>query len=182
MLRILGVSGSLRASSANSDLLRAAAALAPRNVQVTIYEGLGALPHFNPDLQAANVPLPAPVADWRAQVAAADGILISSPEYAHGVPGALKNALDWLVGGVECYRKPVGLLNASLTATHAHASLIEILNTMAADVVAGASVTLPVAGRGLGVSGIVEDRTLATALQTALATLADAAVSQVRNA
>jgi len=109
-----------------------------------------------------------------AQVGAADAILISSPEYAHGVPGALKNALDWLVGGVECYRKPVGLLNASLVATHAHASLTETLTTMAANVVAAACVTIPIAGKNLEVPGIVADPELAAALRSALAALADA--------
>lgn len=168
----MGVSGSLRAVSANSNLLRAAAALAPEDVRVTLYEGLATLPHFNPDVEAVS--LPAPVAGWRAQVGAADAILISSPEYAHGVPGVLKNALDWLVGGVECYRKPVGLLNASLVATHAHASLTETLTTMAANVVAAACVTVPVAGRNLGVAGIVAGPELATALRSALAALADA--------
>ena len=172
MLGILGVSGSLRAVSANSNLLRAAAALAPAEARVTLYEGLAALPPFNPDVEAVS--LPAPVADWRAQVGAADAILISSPEYAHGVPGALKNALDWLVGGVECYRKPVGLLNASLVATHAHASLTETLTTMAANVVAAACVTIPIAGKNLEVPGIVADPELAAALRSALAALADA--------
>jgi chromate reductase, NAD(P)H dehydrogenase (quinone) len=172
-MHVLGVSGSLRVSSANSDLLGAAATLAPGDVRVTLYRGLGALPHFNPDVEALS--LPAPVADWRAQVGAADAILISSPEYAHGVPGVLKNGLDWLVGGVEGHGKPVALLNASLMATHAHASLTETLTTMAANVVAAASVTLPVAGRNLGVAGIVADSGLAGALRAALAALADAA-------
>lgn len=178
MTRILAVSGSLRANSANSELLRAAAALATPDLRVTLYEGLGALPHFNPDIEA--VALPPHVAEWRAQVDAADAILISSPEYAHGVPGALKNALDWLVGGVECYGKPVALLNASLFATHAHASLTETLSTMAAKVVVAASVTLPVAGKGLDVAGIVADPHLAEALRGALAAL-EAAIAEARS-
>jgi NAD(P)H-dependent FMN reductase len=176
--RILGVSGSLRARSANTALLRAAAIVAPEHVRITLYEGLGALPHFNPDVEA--VALPAPVAAWRALVGAADAVLISTPEYAHGVPGVLKNALDWLVGGVECYRKPVALLHPSPFATHANASLTEILTTMAANVVAPACVTLPVAGRNLDAADIVADPDLAGALQLALTTLADAARARLR--
>lgn len=172
----MAVSGSLRASSANSDLLRAAAALAPEPLRVELYDGLAGLPHFNPDVEALS--LPAAVVEWRAQVGRADAVLISSPEYAHGVPGVLKNSLDWLVGGVECYRKPVGLLNASPSATHAHASLVEILTTMAASVIAPASVTIPVAGRSLGVAGIVADAELATVLRSALAALADAVAKE----
>jgi NAD(P)H-dependent FMN reductase len=169
--RILGVSGSLRAASANTALLRAAAIVAPEDVRITLYEGLGALPHFNPDLEA--VALPAAVAAWRALVGAADAVLISSPEYAHGVPGVLKNGLDWLVGGVECYQKPVALFNPSPSATHAHAALVEILTTMAANVVAAACVTLPVAGRGLEAADIVADPDLARELRSGLAALVE---------
>jgi NAD(P)H-dependent FMN reductase len=177
-MRILAVSGSLRARSANTALLRAAATLAPEHVRVTLYEGLEALPHFNPDVE--TVSLPPTVVEWRALIGDADGILFSSPEYAHGVPGALKNALDWLVGGVECYRKPVALLNPSPFATHANASLTEVLTTMAANVVAPACVTLPVAGRNLDVADIVADPDLAGALQGALTALADAAKARPR--
>jgi len=96
---LLAISGSLRAASSNSRLLDAAVALAPPGVQVIRYDGLGTLPPFNPDVEADG--LPAPVGQLRALVARADAIVISSPEYAHGVPGSLKNALDWLVSGVE---------------------------------------------------------------------------------
>ena len=104
LLRILAISGSLRAVSSNTHLLRAAAQLAPAGVDVVLYDGLAGLPHFNPDVEE-NV-LPGPVADLRAAVGAADGLLISSPEYAHGVPGALKNALDWIVSSGELVGKP----------------------------------------------------------------------------
>src|SRR5437764_1175741 len=101
MVRILAISGSLRAVSSNTALLRAAAALAPEGVEVELYGGLGDLPHFNPDLDDPDHKdrEPAAVTDLRARVRSADGLLIAAPEYAHGVPGAMKNALDWLVGG-----------------------------------------------------------------------------------
>jgi NAD(P)H-dependent FMN reductase len=92
-MRILAISGSLRAASSNTAVLQAAIELAPPDVEIVRCDGLSELPHFNPDLDDANAP--APVANWRAQLKAADGVLISSPEYAHGVPGSLKNALDW---------------------------------------------------------------------------------------
>lgn len=112
-VRILAISGSLRARSSNTALLGAARTLAPKGVEVVLYEGLGGLPHFNADHDGDAAP-PA-VADFRSRVRAADGVLISSPEYAHGVPGTLKNALDWLVGGHqnEIVGKPVALFNAS---------------------------------------------------------------------
>ena len=83
-IRILAISGSLRAVSVNTAVLRAVQALAPEGVEVILYAGLGDLPHFNPDLEEHE---PAAVTDFRVKVRAADGLLISSPEYAHGVPG-----------------------------------------------------------------------------------------------
>src|SRR5690349_783719 len=98
-MRIFAISGSLRASSLNTAVLQAAVALAPPGVEIVLYDGLSRLPHFNPDVDG-EIAL-APVADWRTRLRAADGVLISSPEYAHGVPGSLKNALDWVVGSGE---------------------------------------------------------------------------------
>jgi NAD(P)H-dependent FMN reductase len=84
------------------------------------YEGLAGLPHFNPDDDEDGGPVPPAVADLRARVIAADGWVISSPEYAHGVPGSLKNALDWLVSCPELPGKPVLLLNASAGVAASH--------------------------------------------------------------
>ncbi|MEY2616468.1 MAG: hypothetical protein QOH78_2241 [Verrucomicrobiota bacterium] len=93
-MRILAISGSLRSTSSNTTVLRAAQILAPPGVEVILYESLGVLPHFNPDLDGDEPPQL--VLELRSEVGLADGLLISSPEYAHGVPGSLKNALDWL--------------------------------------------------------------------------------------
>ena len=93
---ILAVSGSLQAGSSNIALLRIARSVAPDGVELVLYESLADLPYFNPDLD--RDPPPHPVAQLRAQLLAADGVLLASPEYAHGIPGALKNALDWVVG------------------------------------------------------------------------------------
>ncbi|HEX6535013.1 MAG TPA: NADPH-dependent FMN reductase [Gemmatimonadaceae bacterium] len=168
-MRILAISGSLRAASSNTAVVRAAAALAPAGVDVEIYDGLGALPHFNPDLDVE--PLPSEVAELREAVARADALLISSPEYAHGVPGSLKNALDWLVSGVEIVHKPVALINASSRAAHAYASLTETLRTMSTVVVPDASVTLPLGPSQRGDAAILEDPMLAATLRLAIASL-----------
>src|SRR6185295_5855720 len=111
----------------NTALLRAAAVLAPEGVEITVYGGLGDLPHFNPDLEDSEPPV---VTDFRVLVRESDGLLISSPEYAHGVPGVMKNALDWLVGGEEFIDKPVALLNASARSTRALESLTETVTVM----------------------------------------------------
>jgi chromate reductase, NAD(P)H dehydrogenase (quinone) len=164
--RLLAISGSLRAVSSNTALLRAAALLAPEGMEVRLYGGLADLPHFNPDLEESEPPS---VTDLRAQVRWSDGLLISSPEYAHGVPGVLKNALDWLVGGEEFVYKPVALLNASPRATHAQASLMETVKTMSGRLVTEASIDVPLLGRNLDERGIVEDPEISSSVRAALA-------------
>jgi chromate reductase, NAD(P)H dehydrogenase (quinone) len=131
MVRILAISGSLRAASSNTILLNAAAALAPENVEVIVYRGLADIPPFNPDID--NDPGPPAVRDFRVQLRKSSGVVISSPEYAHGVPGVLKNALDWLVRSGELYEKPVALFNTSPRATFAQESLTATLKVMTAN-------------------------------------------------
>ena len=154
-MRILAISGSLRAGSSNTEALRALALLGGASIEVVLWEGLTRLPHFNPDLDVD--PAEAAVAEFRSEVARADAVVVCSPEYAHGIPGALKNALDWLVSGVEMSEKPVALVSASPWSRHARASLEEVLYTMGARVVPAASVSLPLRGRHLDAAGIAAD-------------------------
>jgi NAD(P)H-dependent FMN reductase len=163
---ILALSGSLRAGSSNTTLLHAMAKLAPSNVAFKFYDGLGGLPHYNPDQEDAAIPS---VIEWRTLISSVDGILICSPEYARGVPGSLKNALDWLVGGIDIVNKPVAVINASPHSTHAHASLMVILETMSARVIPEASITVPLRGRKLSAREIADDAPMAGILQAALA-------------
>jgi NAD(P)H-dependent FMN reductase len=169
-MQILALSGSLRRVSSNTALLRAAAALAPPEIEIVLYGGLGDLPHFNPDLESPDLiaALPPAVAELRARVAAADGLLISSPEYAHGVPGAMKNALDWLVGGPELVGKPVALLNASPRSTIAQASLADTVTTMSGRLVRAASIAVPLLGTKLDAAGIAAHPEISAAVRTAL--------------
>jgi chromate reductase, NAD(P)H dehydrogenase (quinone) len=165
-MRILAISGSLRANSSNTSALQALAMLAPTGIEVVLYEGLGQLPLYNPDLDVAHLPLP--VAALRQEIAVADGLVICSPEYAHGIAGALKNALDWLVSGVEFPGKPVAIINTSPRAEHAQAQLREILKTMSALVVEEASIAVPLLGRNLDAAGIAADPLLSADLQRSL--------------
>jgi chromate reductase len=179
-LRILAISGSLRALSSNTELLRAAALLDPSANAVSIYGGLADLPHFNPDDDREGSILPPAVVQLRAQVAAADAVLVSSPEYAHGVPGSLKNALDWLVSGSEMPGKPVGVLTASAHAVHAPASLVETLGTMSALVVRDAVRVVRLSGRRMDAAAILGDPELADELRAALRALGAAVAAQGR--
>lgn len=142
-MKIVGISGSLRKHSSNAALLRAAARVAPDGAQFVMYEGLGELPHFNPDLDAEGTAPPPAVAELRALLIGADAVLISSPEYAHGVPGAFKNMLDWLVSTGELVGKPVALNASPAGGDHAQASIAETLRTMNWNVVDDASLIRP---------------------------------------
>jgi len=166
--RLLTVSGSLRAVSANGAVLDAVARLAPAGVRVIRFAGLADLPAFNPDLDGEGAALPEPVDAWRRAVATADALMICSPEYAHGVPGALKNALDWLVSGPDVPGLPVAVVNATTRAGIAHASLIETLRTMSASVVEAASVRLPLAPTQKTAEAILADPAATAMLAEAL--------------
>ena len=170
-VRVLAISGSLRANSLNTEVLHACWLLAPSSVQVTIFDGLASLPHFNPDLDVEGAALPASVEEFRRQVGDADAILISSPEYAHGVPGSLKNALDWLVSASEMLHKPVGLLNVSPRSTYATASLREILTTMSTLLVPAALLELPLARSMVTAERIAANPEIADRLRSALTSL-----------
>lgn len=114
-LRILAISGSLRAASLNTALLRAAVKHAPAGMSVTIYDELGEVPHYNGDLDD-SARLPRAVRNLRDAVANADGLLIAMPEYNYSVPGVLKNALDWAsrpVGDSSLQQKDIAIVGAS---------------------------------------------------------------------
>ncbi|MEO5817212.1 MAG: NAD(P)H-dependent oxidoreductase [Gemmatimonadaceae bacterium] len=172
-LKILAISGSLRGASSNSAVLRVAARIAPSGVRVNIYDGIDTLPYFNPDLdrEIDDPLLPSSVRELRAAIAASDAVLISSPEYAHGVPGVLKNALDWLVGGPEMVGKRVALLNTAPHATHAQASLAETLRTMSVVLVAMIAVATQ---RNASDEELAAHQQLRGALLDLLTTLCDA--------
>jgi NAD(P)H-dependent FMN reductase len=178
--RVLAVSGSLRAVSANGAVLDALAALAPPGVAVVRFDRLADLPAFNPDLDGPDRVPPAPVAVWRAAVADAQALVVCSPEYAHGVPGALKNALDWLVSGPEVPGLPVAVVNATTRAHIAHASLIETLRTMSAQVVDDACVALPLGPTQRSRDAILEDPAASCRLRDVLTALRRSATGGAR--
>jgi NAD(P)H-dependent FMN reductase len=165
---LLAISGSLRSTSSNKTLLQAAAVLAPDNVTITISDSIANLPHFNPDADSEN-PSPA-VVDFRNQLQQADGVLICTPEYAHGVPGALKNALDWIVGSGELVNKPVALINPSTTSFHAQNSLIETLTVMMAKVHV---VRIPLTSTKISVDDILANANISGALSEVILKLAN---------
>ncbi|MEV5119934.1 NADPH-dependent FMN reductase [Stenotrophomonas indicatrix] len=127
-MKILALSGSARRLSTNTALLRALEEIAPPDIALSTYAGLGGLPVFSPDLE--DLPLPDSVVHFKRCIEACDGILISSPEYARGIPGGLKNAIDWLVSGDLVIAKPIALVHASHRGDDMLASLRLVLSTI----------------------------------------------------
>ncbi len=144
-MRLLALSGSVRQLSTNTALLRRLAELAPEAVTVDVFEGIGALPIFSPDREGDLTPTS--VLAFAALVEKADGLIFSSPEYAHGIPGGLKNALDWLVSRSEIPEKPGMLLHASHRGDVALAALREVLTTIKVALVDEAFATVPLIGK-----------------------------------
>jgi NAD(P)H-dependent FMN reductase len=171
-VRLLAISGSLRAVSTNTALLGAAMLLKPAGMEIALWQGLATLPHFNPDDDVE--PLPAPVSNWRAKVAAADGLLISSPEYARGIPGSLKNALDWLVSGPEHPGKPVAFFHASERGIASQAALRLVLETMGTRIVDSACITIDLLGSEKDAATVAANPDYAAKIKAALDAFAEA--------
>jgi chromate reductase, NAD(P)H dehydrogenase (quinone) len=179
MTRILLVSGSTRGGSTNTALLRTARAAAPAGIEAVLYAGMSDLPHFNPDDDGDH--LPAPVADLRARIAAADAVLFCIPEYAGAMPGSFKNLLDWTVGGIEMYRKPVAWVRAAPSpdrGRHAHDSLATVLGYLHADVVEEACAHIGVGREMVGPDGLVADAGIRRRAAAVLEALARAAAER----
>jgi chromate reductase, NAD(P)H dehydrogenase (quinone) len=177
MPRILLVCGSLRNGSTNEAVLRTALALAPSGVDLELYGGMASLPLFNPDDDPVEGEPPAPVAAFRRELAAADAILFSTPEYAGALPGPLVNLLDWTVGGGETYGMPVGFINAAGRAAptagkNAHDSLRTILGYTGSRLVEAACRRAPVARADVGADGLIVDPGIRAEITAALDALA----------
>ncbi|MDQ6859746.1 MAG: NAD(P)H-dependent oxidoreductase [Verrucomicrobiota bacterium] len=163
------ISGSLRSGSSNTRLLDTAARCAPSHLRIERYRAVGDLPHFNPD----NAPRDFPVVEqFIEMMRRADGVIVSTPEYAGGLPGTFKNALDWLVGSDAFVRKPFMLLKASSRALRAQLATVEILTTMSGVEISDASATIPLLGQNLDVLEILWRPDYVTAIQASLARFA----------
>ncbi len=126
--QIFAISGSLRSGSSNHNILNYLKSLAPRDVLFNIYDGLVTIPPFNPGND--NDRPPESVTLFRRLIADADGIIICTPEYAFGIPGQLKNALDWTVSSGSFSGKPTALITASTSGENAHAALLKVLGAI----------------------------------------------------
>lgn len=129
---IMAICGSTKKSSVNLSLIKAITTLIREEFDVDIFTGIGDIPHFNPDLDTESPPWQ--VTEFRGRLRRADGILICTPEYAMGVPGSLKNAIDWTVSSCEFSHKPVALITASSLGLKGHQSLLETLKVIESNI------------------------------------------------
>lgn len=174
---IHAISGSLRRSSLNSAALRAVAkAAAQGGIPVSVGDSIRALPHFDPDLEADP---PHAVRRFREACAGADAVLLAVPEYAFGIPGAFKNALDWTVGSGALYRKPVGLLSVAPRGRGRGANVRHALELVFRALDCDVSFhSVPILPADLDRDGEFRDRSIARELQRVLGTLAARARAQ----
>ena len=169
-IKILAISGSLRTSSSNTKILKLIERLVPENVEFNIYPGLSCIPHFD---DADNVP--AAVTAWRKELREADAVLICTPEYAFGVPGTLKNALDWTVSSGELVNKPLALITASTGGDKAHAAFLQIFTALSAKIPEGGSLLIPFIRSKINAAGEIPDAAVLKAIQGVI----DALISSI---
>jgi chromate reductase len=165
-LKIVAISGSLRSNSSNSAILNIITSMVPQGIDYTIYEGIGELPHFNPVID--NDTPPATVTSFRDILREADGILICTPEYAFGVPGVLKNALDWTVSTDIFSNKPVAVITASSLGNNAHASLLLTFKALSANITEGSKLLLPYVRTKVNEKGEISDETTLQSFQSVI--------------
>jgi chromate reductase, NAD(P)H dehydrogenase (quinone) len=162
MKKIFAISGSTRNESTNLNLIRAITSLTSGKFEMDLYENISNLPHFNPDIE--KVSAPESVTAFRNRIDAADGILICTPEYAMGVPGSLKNAIDWTVSSNNFYKKPTVLITASSVGQKGHAALLETLKVIDARMESGTQLIIPFASTKISKNCTISDEGVAVAI------------------
>jgi chromate reductase, NAD(P)H dehydrogenase (quinone) len=187
VISLLLISGSARDGSTNVAALRTAAAVVGEDVDAVLFGGIGELPLFNPDDDREGVPIDPRVAAMRTAVAAADALLLCTPEYAGALPAALKNLLEWTIGDAGTYRKPVAWINAAgpaapSGAADAHGSLAKVLRYAGAEIVDPACVRVPVTRDMVGPDGLISDDGARSAIAAAVTTLVSHARVRAREA
>jgi len=145
-MKILAISGSIRSASFNTALLNCTSVLSPENINITLFNTIESIPVFNSETAEDNYP---PIVKKLIdKIRQSDGVIISAPEYAHGISGALKNVLDWLVSSDALVLKPVMVASVStsgLGGVRSYCSLVQVLTAMNCNVVIEASLCVPFA-------------------------------------
>jgi NAD(P)H-dependent FMN reductase len=167
--QIFAISGSLRSGSSNHNILNFLKRLAPTGVEFIIYDGLATIPPFDPGND--NDTPPSTVTDFRNFAATADGIIICTPEYAFGIPGQLKNALDWTVSSGSFSGKPTALITASTGGENAHSALIKVLGAIDASLSDDTTLLISYIRSKMDTAGNITDEETGEKIRTVLANL-----------
>lgn len=178
---VLGISGSLRKQSSNTRLLLSIGGMMHAGIEFRIYQGIASLPHFSPDLDGDEFQPHEAVREWREELRAADAIVICTPEYARGVPGSLKNALDWVVSSGEFVNKPTAVISASPHpdgGSTALQSLILTLKMMSAAIPDEASIAVPFVSKIIEPNGSVTDTNTSSSLLNMVRVLSQVTLKQ----
>lgn len=170
MIKILAIPGSLRWNSSSNLILNHIVSSAPEGMLFEVYDGIGTLPHFNDPEEVPPV-----VIEFKQRIKKADAILICTPEYAFGIPGTLKNALDWTVSSGEFIDKPVGLITASSQGEKGHAALMLVLTAISANIVEDAALLISFVRSKLDLSGKIKDEVVANDVMNVVHRLASTA-------
>ena len=162
-IKIVAISGSLRNNSSATNITKHVIKLFPKSINFIFYEGIGMLPHFDDNENVADE-----VKAFREMLTQADGIFICQPEYAFGVAGSLKNALDWIVSSGELDNKPLALVTAATGGDKAHAAMLLTLKALNAKIGEGAKLLIPFVRTKLNDKGEVINTEIIESLESVL--------------
>lgn len=165
--KVLAILGSTRQNSTNYSLIKAIADLSAESLDINVFDGIANLPQFNPDNDGESVA--SEVADFRQQLNDAEGILICTPEYAHGVPGTLKNAIDWTISSSEFPHKPTMLITASTDGSYGHKALLETLKAIEAKNIDSLQMVVPFAKTKISPDNKITDEKTLTDVKALIA-------------
>lgn len=177
MLNVVAICGSTRETSVNLSYIKAFAERGKHLFNTTVFRQLDTLPHFNPDLD--NDTPPQAIADFRQLLRSSDAILICTPEYAMGVPGSLKNAIDWTVSSMEFSKKPTALITASSLGEKAHTSLLDTLRIIEAGITDDTQLLIPHAKTKITNEGIITDENTGIAVDSLIGALYKACMNNL---
>ncbi|MGF6930721.1 chromate reductase [Chitinophaga sp. W2I13] len=177
-IKLLAICGSTRQSSSNHHLIKAITELGRDTFTVQLVESLTTIPHFNPDQDMDVNSAPEEVQHFRAQLAAADAVLICTPEYAIGVPGTLKNAIDWTVSSMHFSKKPVALITAGTSGHKAHQSLLGTLLIIESKIAEAAQLVISSVRTKINDQGVITDLPTEMQVRKLIQTLADVATGK----
>jgi len=167
--KVIAISGSTRQNSVNHSLIKAIAELSAANLDITIFDSIANLPQFNPDNDGDDVARE--VSNFRQQLNNADAIFICTPEYAHGVPGALKNAIDWTISSSQFPNKPTMLITASTGGNFGHKALMETLKAIEAKNIDNLQMVIPFVKTKISLDNKITDEKTLAEIKTLIAGL-----------